>query len=174
MRTLTALASTALAFTPGLAAAAEPPCLTRAEFTSVASYALPSIITGTTQRCATTLPSGAYLRTSGKTLAGRYASQKDKHWAGAKAVFVKASSNANKLFGDMPDSSLQPILEAMVEGMISQQIPLDRCTSIDRLVALLSPLPPENLAEAIAIAVGLGAKTADGRSKVGKLSICQG
>lgn len=179
MRRLTAFAAAFLAAVPGLASAAEAPCLTPAEFTSLAGYTLPSIINGTTQRCATTLAPGAYLRTSGKTLAARYAAQKGKHWPGAKAAFLKLSASGNndttKLFRDMPDPSLQGILDAMMEGMISQQIPLERCSTIDRVVGLLSPLPPENTAELIALAVGLGTKPgADGSpAKVGKLNICR-
>jgi hypothetical protein len=179
MRRLIAFAAAFLAAAPGSASAAEPPCLTPAEFTSLAGYALPSIITGTAQRCATTLPPAAYLRTDGTALAARYAGQKAKHWPSAKAAFLKLSgatnADANKLFRDMPDASLQGILDATMEGMISQQIPLKRCGVIDRLVGLLSPLPPENTAELIAVAVGLGAKTDANtkRTKVGKLSICQ-
>jgi hypothetical protein len=179
MRRLTILAAAALATAPGLANAAEPPCLTPAEFTSLAGYTLPSIISGTVQRCAATLAPSAYLRTSGKDLAARYAGQKTRHWQGAKGAFLKLSATGSndtaKLFRDMPDASLQGILDAMMEGMISQQIPLNRCNTIDRVVGLLSPLPPENTAELIALAVGLGAKTEAGGkgAKVGKLSICE-
>lgn len=182
MRRLTApiaILAAVLAAVPGMAQAAEPPCLTPGEFTSLAGYTLPSIINGTTQRCATTLAPGAYLRTSGKSLSARYAAQKGKHWPGAKAAFLKLSATGNtdtgKLFRDMPDPSLQGILDAMMEGMVSQQIPLERCSTIDRVVGLLAPLPPENTAELIALAVGLGAKAgADkGPAKVGKLAICR-
>lgn len=175
MRRLTILAAALLATAPGMAAAAEPPCLTPAEFTSLAGYAMPSIISGTSQRCAVTLGPDAYLRQSGQGLAARYARQKSSHWPGAKAAFLKLSANggndAGRLFRDMADASLQGILDAMMEGMISQQIPLDRCSTIDKVVRLLSPLPPENTAELIALAAGLGSKS--DRPKVGKISLCQ-
>jgi hypothetical protein len=179
MRKLTTFAAAFLVAAPGIAGAAEPPCLTPAEFTSLAGYTLPSIIDGAGQRCAATLAPSAFLRTSGKDLAARYAAQKAKHWPAAKAAFLKLSATGNaqtgKLFRDMPDASLQGILDAMMEGMVSQQIPHGRCDAIDRLVALLSPLPPENTAELIALAVELGAKTeANGnRAKAGKLSLCR-
>jgi hypothetical protein len=179
MRRPLAFAAALLAAVPGIASAAEPPCLTPTEFTAIAGYSMPSIINGTAQRCAATLAPSAYLRTSGKNLAERYAGQKAKYWPGAKAALLKLSSGSDssisKTFRDMPDSSLQPIADGMVEGMISQQIPLNRCATIDRLVGLLAPLPPENTAELIALAVGLGAKTDanSNRAKLGKLSICQ-
>ena len=95
MRRLTILAAAALATAPGLANAAEPPCLTPAEFTSLAGYTLPSIISGTAQRCAATLAPSAYLRTSGKDLAARYAGQKTRHWQGAKGAFLKLSATGS-------------------------------------------------------------------------------
>jgi len=175
MRRTTLLTAAVLAALPGVAQAAEPPCLTPAEFTSLAGYTLPSIISGTTQRCTASLGPKAYLPSGGKQLAARYAGQKARYWQGAKAAFLKLSSttsaDANKLLGDMPDASLQGILDAMMEGMVSQQIPVDRCTTIDRVVGLLSPLPPENTAELIALAVGLGASS--DKARLGKISLCK-
>ncbi len=92
MRQFIALAAAALTALPGIAAAAEPPCLTPAEFTALSSYALPSIITGTTQRCAATLPADAWLRRNGGQLAARYAAAKPAAWPGAKAAFLKLSA----------------------------------------------------------------------------------
>jgi len=47
----------------------------------------------------------------------------------------------------------------------------DACPSIDRVFALLSPLPAENTAELIALAVGLGSKA--GEARLGRFSICK-
>jgi len=173
MRTPATLAALALAILPGLAQAAEPPCLSAGEFASLAGYTMPSIISGTTQRCAATLPPGAYLRTSGGELSARYARRKAGEWPGAKSAFLKlaaGSPDTARIFQTMPDESLQKVVDAMVEGMVSQQIPLERCTAIDRIVRLLSPLPPENTAELIAVTVGLGSKTGGG--KLGKIGVC--
>jgi hypothetical protein len=174
MRRLIAAAAALLATIPGTAQAAEPPCLSSAEFASLASYALPSIISGTTQRCASTLGTSSFLRSSGAQLSGRYAERKASAWPGAKAAFLKLSAtgnqDANKLIAGMPDTSLQQMLDGMMEGMIGQQIPLERCGTIDNVVRLLAPLPPQNTAELIALAVGLGAQT--GRAKVGAIRLC--
>ena len=169
------IAAIALILTPFAAQAAEPPCLTSSEFTALSSYALPSIITGTTERCATTLPSDAWLRRNGSQLAARYAVGKPAAWPSAKAAFFKiggatANADATNLLKSLPDSSLQPMVDALISGMIGQQLPPDRCGPINRLVQLLAPLPPENTAELIALAAGLGAKSR--RAKVGNFSIC--
>lgn len=178
MRRLTAplkIAAALLAAAPGIAQAAEPACLTPAEFTSLATFALPSVITGTAQRCSTTLDANAYLRKNGAQLASTYAANRASAWPGAKAAFVKISAASNpdmgKLITGMPDNSLQQMTDAAIAGMVGQRLPVERCGTIDNLVRLLSPLPPQNTAELLALAVGLGSKT--GERKVGPISICK-
>ena len=61
--------------------------------------------------------------------------------------------------------------DAFISGLVGQQLPTERCSVIDQLVRLLAPLPPENTAELIAVAAGLGART--GRARIGNFSICQ-
>lgn len=172
-RPILALAA-ALAAVPGIARAAEPPCLTATEFASLASYGLPSIIKGANDRCAAALPADAWLRRNGTQLSARYAAAKPRTWPGAKAAFLKLSSGGDKqgaeLIRGLPDPTQQLMLDGLIEGMVGQQLPTDRCATIDRVVRLLSPLPAENTAELIAIAVGLGAQS--GRASVGKFRLC--
>lgn len=171
MLTIAAIGLTAV---PGLAQAAETPCLTAAEFAGVATYSLPSVINGTAARCAATLPANSYLRSNGSELATRYAAAKPTAWPTAKAAFLRISATtdqaANDLIAQLPDPSLQTMLDAVIEGAVSQQIPTERCATIDSLVRLLTPLPPANTAELIALAAGLGAKS--GKAKAGGFSIC--
>jgi hypothetical protein len=173
MRILLTLAAAGLLIAPQLAAA-QAPCLTPGEFTALSSYALPSVIDGVSQRCAAQLPAEAFLRRDGAGLSKRYAAQKPGAWPGAKAAFLKLSSSggdqAADLIRGMPDASLQPMLDAFVSGSISQKLPLGQCSTIDHVIRLLAPLPPENTAELIALAAGLGAKS--GRAKAGDFSLC--
>lgn len=176
MLSLARLATIALALAPIAAQAAEPPCLTSAEFTALSSYALPSVITGTTERCAASLPANAWLKRNGSQLAARYSAGKSAAWPAARTAFLKlAGSGVNNdaagLIKNMPDSSQQQMADAFISGLVGQRLPTERCSVIDQLVRLLSPLPPENTAELIAVAAGLGART--GRARVGVISICQ-
>lgn len=157
------------------AQAVAAPCLTPAEFTAVTTYTLPSMIRGASQRCASQLGADAYLRRNGESLASRYAARRTSAWPGAKAAFLKLSAAAaggetGNLIRNLPDTSMQPMLDALMEGMVAQRLPLDRCGTIDRMIGLLSPLPPESAAELIAVAVGLGAKSGGG--KLGAISLC--
>jgi hypothetical protein len=175
MRSFARFAALSLALAPLAAQAAEPPCLTPAEFTALSTYALPSIITGTSDRCSASLPADAWLKRNGSQLAARYAVAKPGAWPAAKAAFFKfsagsANAEATNMLKTLPDSSLQPMLDALISGMVGQQVPTERCTAINRLVQLVSPLPPENTAELIAFAAGLGAKS--GRGKLGSFSLC--
>jgi hypothetical protein len=175
MRRFTALAAALLTVAPTLAQAAEPPCLSPAEFTSLADYALPSIISGTSQRCSASLGPQAWLPRNGTQLVQRYAERRPAAWPGAKAAFLKLSAttnaDANSLIRTMPDASLQQMLDGLMTGLVAQQVPVDRCGAIDRLISLLSPLPAASTAEVIALAVGLGAKA--GRAKLGAIAICE-
>lgn len=175
MRRFTAIAAALLAAAPGMAQAAESPCLTPAEFTSLATYALPSVITGTTQRCSTALGPDAFLRRNGDRLAASYSAGKASAWPGAKAAFLKISTSsnadANSLIRGMPDTSLQQMLDAAMAGMVGQKLPVERCPIVDSLVRLLAPLPPQNTAELIALAVGLGSKA--GERKMGAINLCK-
>jgi hypothetical protein len=171
MLKMTAIALTAL---PGLAQAAETPCLTSSEFAGVAAYSLPSVITGTASRCAATLPANSYLRSNAPQLAARYAEEKPAAWPVAKAAFLKISATtdqaANGVIANLPDPSLQTMMDAVIEGAVSQHIPTERCATIDALVRVLAPLPPANTAELLALAVGIGAQS--GKLKTGAFSIC--
>lgn len=174
MRGMLTVMAIALAGLPAAVQAAEPPCLTAAEFTGVASYALPSIITGTALRCSNSLPANSYLLGNSNQLAARYAAGKPAAWPVAKEAFLRISAatdeQASGLISQMPDPSLQVMFDAMVEGMVSQQIPVERCGTIDSIIRLVAPLPAENTAELIALAAGLGAKS--GKASTDWLSIC--
>jgi len=174
LRKITSLAAIALSVAPGIAMAAEPACLTSAEFTALSSYALPNISTGAAQRCAATLPADAFLKRSGDSLARRYADGKPAAWPAAKAAFLKMGGAGNpdalNLIKSLPDATLQQLVDTTIQGIIAQRLPTEQCGMVDRVTRLLSPLPPENTAELIALAAGLGSRS--GTAKVGSLRIC--
>ena len=175
--TLTLLACTlALApgIAPGIANAAEPPCLTAPEVSSIATFALPGVISGLEQRCSANLPANAYLTTSGDALAQRYAMAKPTAWPPAKAAFLKLSAGAG---GDaaamlplLPDDTLQQFVDTLAGSLVSQKVPSEHCGMVDQLVRLLAPLPPENIGDLLALAASRASK--NGASPAGKFTIC--
>jgi hypothetical protein len=175
MRSLATLCVALLATAPGVASAAQQQCLTPAEASSLAAYALPAAITGTTKRCAPTLSSEAFLPRGGAALATRYSARKAQNWPAAKAAFFKiggaSKDESSALLKNLPDPSLQQMLDAIIEGMVAQQIPVSKCDEIDHIVGLLAPLPVQNTADLIAVVLGLAGKS--GQAKLDKFAICQ-
>lgn len=164
-----------LLMVPQAALAADEVCLTPREFTALSTYALPSVIGGTTRACAAQLPGDAFLRRSGDELAARYARGKVAAWPEARAAFLKMSAakdpGAGALLSAIPDDALQQMADAAFAGIVASKVKPDSCATIDRALALLSPLPAENTAELIALAAGLGAKS--GEAKLGKFALCK-
>ncbi|MES2492075.1 MAG: hypothetical protein V4579_02195 [Pseudomonadota bacterium] len=155
------------------AEAAETVCLTRREFTALSTYALPSLIRGTARACAEKLPTDSYLRTQGDALAVRYTAGKARAWPEARAAFLKMSLAGTPemadVLGAMPDDSLQQMTDAAMAGVVSGKVKPSSCGTIDRITALLAPLPAESTAELVAL-VGLGSR-ADG-ARIGKIALC--
>jgi hypothetical protein len=173
MRLITTFALAALACQPALAQATNSSCLTQKQASSLAAYALPSVISGTTKRCSTALKADSFLKANGDALAGRYAERKNANWPEAKAAFLKMSQgkdDASKVLGQLPDESLRPMLDVILEGMVVQEIPLADCDKIDSFVSLLAPLPAENTAELIALTMKLVGQSRE--SKPGTMALC--
>lgn len=166
-RHLALVAPALFAAMPGMAEAAQASgqaCLTRPEATGLVAYALPQVIRGSGKRCQTSLPSGSFLTANAGAMAQRYETQKAGYWPQAKQAFLKVGSAKDpgmaQMFRSMPDDSLQKLLDVAVEGIVVQAIPLNSCTTIDTAASLLAPLPPENLAGVIALAIEVGRKAA--------------
>ncbi len=172
-RGIVASLAAAAAMLPGIAMAAEPPCLTPTEFTALATYALPSIITGTVQRCDATLPVDAFLKTDGARLAARYGPASDAAWPAAKVAFLKLTGGGDQgsgsLIHGLSDNAMQQIVDTAIAAKIGDALPTERCGTANQLIRLLAPLPPESTAGVIALAVGLGTKS--GR-KIGPFAVC--
>lgn len=166
-----------LALLPGaqVAAQAQTVCISERDVAALTAYGLPSVIGGATRTCAASLPPEAWLPRNGQALANRYAAGKTAAWPAAKAAFLRLSSATNPeaaaLFGVMPDESLMPVADAALAGIVRAKLKPQSCPAVDRALALLAPLPPENTAEMIALAVGLTARA--GEPQIGKLPICK-
>ncbi|MCW1403291.1 hypothetical protein OKA06_13535 [Novosphingobium sp. MW5] len=162
-----------LSLTGSQVAAAAETCLTPREATAVASYALPAVISGTSQRCGPVLGKDAYLTKEGAKLAARYSARKAAVWPEAKAALLKVggAGEMTEAVRKLPDATVQPLVDSLVTGLVVEQMPTDRCSPVDRALWLLSPLPPENTAELIALSLGLMAQGKNPR--IGKIAICK-
>ncbi len=164
-----------LLITPQVAVAAEIPCLTAQETTALATYAMPSVITSTTQRCSASLGKESWIARNGEQMAQRYAANKAGAWPVAKAALLKLSGSSNdqmlSMMKTLPDNTLQELADTLVSGSVAEQIKTARCGVIDRFMALISPLPPENTTELIALTLGILSQGE--KPKLGKLAVCK-
>lgn len=169
-----ALAAGLLALVPGMVRAAEPACLSPHEFTQIATYALPNALSATAQRCSASLPADAFLKTGGPEMIARYAAAKPAAWPGAKSAFLRLTESQQgevvNVLRNLPDQQLQQMVDAFIQGMVAEKIPAERCSSIDHMLRLLSPLPAQSTADIIGLAIGLGSQT--GQARIGQIRIC--
>lgn len=170
-----ALMAALLVAAPGVAQAAQAPCLSADEFSAVTVYTLPAMVRGAAQRCDEVLPPRAFLRTSGEQLAQRYAKGRDRQWPQARRAVIKAGDafdpQAGPLLNTVPEATLKPMVDDLVIAMVDQRLPPSRCQAVDRLLMLLSPLPPTVAAETIALTTGIAARS--GEQRLGALRICR-
>jgi hypothetical protein len=173
MRILAAIAVAAVTCQPVLAKSAQSACISPKQAEGLMGYALPSVIAGTSKRCAGTLANESFLKANGEALASRYAARKDANWPAAKDAFLTMSNgkdDASKVLRQLPDSSLREMIDVILEGMIVQEIPVSDCGKIDSFVRLLAPLPPENTAELLALTMSMVGNSKP--AKPGAMAIC--
>lgn len=129
-----------------LAAPAPRACLTDAEAEAAALVALPAIIRQTGAVCATELPTTSLLRRDPSPLLARYDAAADRAWPAARGAIVKLSPEAEALLGS---EMARPLLTTLVAPLIVGRVQARDCGTVDRLVTLLEPLPPRNVAAVV-------------------------
>jgi hypothetical protein len=154
---------------PALAASAKP-CLTSAEARSVIQAALPDVITAVADKCRQALPSGAFLTKSSTAMSTRYRVSSGASWPMARAAFLKLAGSSGDMLKSLPDEAAKGLITAGITAAMEDKIKPDQCPNIDRAMAALAPLPPENLAD-LTLAL-LDLSIAKGETAKSPLSIC--
>lgn len=134
-----ALALAAVTVQPALAAPNR--CVTAAEFHAGARFVMPILIDGAAKKCQPTLGNGSYLATRGPALAQRYASL-----AGDDGVITALVGKLDPK-GDMKGldaAALKAFATVAVAKGMGDDLKPDICPTIDKVLALLDPMPAEN------------------------------
>jgi hypothetical protein len=133
------LALAAVVVQPALAAPMQ--CATGAEFHAGARFVMPILIDGATKKCQPLLGSGSYLATKGPALAQRY------------AALPGDDSTITALVGKLdPKGDMKGLDAAALKGFatvavakgMGDDLKPSICPTIDKVLALLDPLPAEN------------------------------
>lgn len=137
-------------------AAAQAVNLTEEEMAVVARIAMPTAFRSLQTKCGPVLGADAYMIASGDALHRRLLATSNTAAPGATRVIARVASRSNPAMGEMlaglSPEALRPFVNEMVAGMVVSRVETDQCARIDRVLALLEPLPPENLAQLVAFA----------------------
>jgi hypothetical protein len=124
-------------------AAAQTPCLTAADAEAIATVAMPEIIRDAGRVCAA-LPAGSLLRRQDGPFIEKYEREADRAWPTARTAIAKLSDPAVELL--LLSEYARPMLTSLFAPQITGRIRPDDCPTLDRMVALLEPLPARNTA----------------------------
>ena len=153
-KTLIALLAAAAAVTGTPAAAQSLPQMSEDEANALARFAMPRAFQGVQQTCRNTLGGDAYIYASGNRLMGKLQTASRGSWPTARRAIMQMvrsqSPDMLPLINSMPSDSLQPFAEEMIAGMVVSKMKVGECERVNRVLELLDPLPPENLAGLIA------------------------
>lgn len=175
MRSLAIAFAAGMLALPQVAAAADLPCLTSGEVAAATAYALPGALSATADKCAPTLGKASYFARNGAQLAQRFAATKARAWPATRAAILRVASVSKdpmlQSAKNLPDGAMQDIVNGLVTAAVADKIPVGRCGQIDRVLELISPLPPENATELVALTLGVLAQGPN--PHIGKLAICK-
>jgi hypothetical protein len=145
--------------------AAQSACVTPAEMRAGLVFIMPTLIEGVKAKCKSSLPDTAYLMSSGTELPTRYGKGEVQDTAALTALLKKVD-NEGKMEG-LPLEALTPMIAAMATSAVTKDIKSETCPMIDKVFALLDPMPRENMYALIELFVGTMAKS-DAKKRVAK------
>ena len=162
---------------PAQAAVEQATCLSSTEVLALTTFAMPSMLTGLIDHCASEVGTSGYMTTEGHNLIASYAVHKNSAWPSARKAFFRIAGTkgdtrqATDLMAAMPDAALQPFIEGMIGGMVGAKLKPGQCVIADKMMRLLAPLPPENTSELVGTILELAG--ADKKAGSGGLAICK-
>lgn len=139
---------------PAIAQKQRPPAqgqLSEADAAALAHYAMPLAFAGVQAECQAHLPRSAYIYTGGDALAARLEAASAGSWPRARnAIFLIGGSNRDaemaEVIANMPEEAISPFVSEMIRSLVAQEMDAEVCVKVDRVLEMLDPLPPENLA----------------------------
>lgn len=144
----------------GAAQAAGTRCLDQDDLAAVVRFALPGAIASAGAVCRSAGGPDSYLAREGPALIARYRQGRDDAWPQARAAIMRVGigtltgrEGLGPLAGLLPDGTLMGMADAAIAGYVSRAVHTADCPDIDAMSRLTAPLPPENTARLIALAV---------------------
>jgi hypothetical protein len=136
--------------------AAEPPCVTKAEFRSLSLFVLPSVIEGAAARCEAHLPVDAYLLNGARRLANTVAREREIHKPGATAALARIAGG--KVPEGLSGDTIALLVTELTRSELLKNLDGKGCVDVDETATLLAPLPAENLVGLVGQLMRLGTR----------------
>lgn len=139
-----------------------PPCVNHGEARAVMRAVAPSFLVGVMARCRPVLGADSFFTTGGAAMVARYRTAAAPSLPAAATTLLRvaapADASAQTLLRQpgLVQAMLPPMLDALFTQTMAEKLPLDACGAIDSALGMLAPLPPENMAELLLIAVERG------------------
>ncbi len=134
--------------------AAQDMDMSEEEVATLARIAMPAAFRGLQVKCDPVLGADAYMFASGDMLEARLTTASNSATPQVSGLIARMSAQGNpqmaEVLAGMPPEALVPFFNEMIAGMVTSRIEADDCATIDRVLFLLDPLPPENLAQLLA------------------------
>lgn len=164
---LSAMALPAAAVAQTRAAA---PCLTEREGEAVLLYLAPELLAQVNRICAPSLPANAFLRRSG-SLSQRYAAESTRAWPAARGAIAKiAGPDVQPL---LDSAFAAPAVASLVAPLVANEVKPKDCPRVDRILSLMEPLPPRNIAGLVVAFLQLANERERGAGRSPALPICE-
>lgn len=133
------------------------PQLSEAEVNAVALYAMPHAFRALQTRCVPQLPADAYIRTRGDDMGTRLDRASRGRFPAARAALTRLVTSENPqmatLLAQLPADNVEPLARELIAGKVQSEVNLSDCAKYNRVLELLDPLPPENLASLMGVLV---------------------
>ncbi|AYJ85662.1 hypothetical protein D3Y57_06365 [Sphingomonas paeninsulae] len=118
-------------------------CITSTELRAGMAYLVPAMIRGVREKCTTILPRDAYLNKHGDELITRFQASRMTDTKALQSLVGKIQPNP-----DVPASAngaMADVIAATLVAKMQATIKPTTCPGIDKTLALLDPLPAENV-----------------------------
>ncbi|UZK69992.1 hypothetical protein OKW76_02735 [Sphingomonas sp. S1-29] len=171
MRIMPFFAAVATIALPGAAVAQTArQCVPQREAEALFLYMAPEVIRQTGQTCAANLPANALLRRQSGPFLAKFQTESAGAWPLARSAIARiAGADVRQI---LDSQFAQPVVAAMVAPLLIQQIRAQDCASIERVVALVEPLPARNAASLVTTILQLaGDNDAEARRRL-PITIC--
>ncbi len=119
-------------------------CIQPEQAAALISYILPKAVEAAKSKCEPSLSIDSALMEINSERLASYQAASEAAWPKAKgAVNI---IGGEKLPGDIDDTLLKPLADAIFTGMITEEIKAKDCALIDKIYADLAPMPSSNIA----------------------------